>query len=92
VRDALFDRVSCRSAKVCPEARANRVESLADVALGIHRLDLCSMFMTQKFLTDFLRTNRSIRILGFHNVEVSHKGYRAGVSLHPHSIDIIIDV
>lgn len=69
------------------------VESLSDVALGIYRLDLCSMSMTQKFLTDFLRTNdRSIRILCFHNVEVSNEGYRTGVSLHPQSIGKIVDV
>jgi hypothetical protein len=68
------------------------VESLANVALGIHRLDPCSMSMTQKYLTDFLRANaRSIRTLCFHSVEVSSESYRSGISLYPQSMGKNVD-
>jgi hypothetical protein len=68
------------------------LESLADITLDIHELDLCSMSLTQKLLTDFLRANaRSVHALGLHNVEVGNGSGRSTTSVHPQPIDGIID-
>lgn len=68
------------------------LESLADITLDIHELDLCSISLTHKLLTDFLRANaRSVHALGLHNVEVGNRSGRSTTSVHPQLIDGIID-
>jgi hypothetical protein len=69
------------------------LESLAEITLDIHELDLCSISIAQEFLTAFLRTNaRSIHRLGLHNVEVSNGRCKPNISLCPQSIGETLDV